>query len=157
MIRLNKQTDYGIVLMTAMAEARDQHHSATELSTLTRLPQPMVSKILKLLVHGRLLDSTRGPKGGYRLARPARDINVAAIIVALDGPIAITECVEDADGECSYEAFCSVRTNWQRINFAVREALEQISLEEMTQPLVGLPAPAAADRAATQNLVQIKN
>lgn len=134
MIRLSKQTDYGIVLMSQIAAAGDVRCNAPDLSRETHLPLPMVSKILKLLVRGGLLESQRGVKGGYRLARPATRINVAEIIAALDGPIAITECIDESNAECSFESFCRVRTNWRRINHAVRGALEQITLEEMSEP-----------------------
>lgn len=134
MIRLSKQTDYGIVLMSQIAAAGDVRCNAPDLARETHLPLPMVSKILKLLVRGGLLESQRGVKGGYRLAKPAARINVAEIIASLDGPIAITECIDDSNEECSYESFCRVRTNWQRINHAVRSALEQITLEEMSEP-----------------------
>ena len=57
-------------------------------------------------------------------------ITVADIIEALDGPIGITECIDDTPGECSQEPFCGVRANWQRINHAIRHALENITLAE---------------------------
>ncbi len=134
MIRLTKQTDYGIVLMTQLAASSDSLWSATDLSVATRLPTPMVSKILKLLVRSELLDSQRGAKGGYSLSRPASEISVAEIIAALEGPIAMTECVEESTDECSYESFCGARANWQTINQAVREALEGITLSDMAAP-----------------------
>ena len=94
-----------------------------------------MSKILKLLARRQLLISHRGAKGGYQLARPADGISVAQIIEAVEGPIAITECVDDTPGECVQEPVCPVRSNWNRINSAVRDALEQITLREMTQPV----------------------
>ena len=80
MIRLTKQTDYGIVLMTEMAICEDRRYNATDLSTESHLPLPMVSKILKILARAGLLDSRRGATGGYRLSRPAREVSVAQII-----------------------------------------------------------------------------
>ena len=57
------------------------------------------------------------------------------MIAALEGPIAFTECVEGAPGSCSQEAVCRLRANWQRINLALKHALEGISLDELTHPL----------------------
>jgi len=139
MIRLTKQTDYGIVLMTLLAHQPGEFFNAPDLSLAARLPLPMVSKILKLLARAGLLDSHRGVKGGYVLARPAQEISVADIIGALDGPIAMTECIEDSPDACTYEAHCGVRQNWQRINRAVRRALDEITLEEMAQPSLESP------------------
>ena len=58
---------------------------------------------------------------------------MAAVIACLEGPIAITECVDDSG--CVFEKTCRVRGNWQRINAAIRTALAGISLAEMTHPL----------------------
>lgn len=135
MIRMTKQADYGIVLMTHMAGEPERQFTAAELADETRLPPPTVSKILKMLAREELLSSHRGVKGGYSLARESAEITMAQIISALDGPIAITECIDDTPGECSQEPLCSVRGNWQRINEAIRRALDDITLAEMTQPL----------------------
>ena len=135
MLRMTKQADYAIVLLTRMAGEPESQFNASEAAEQTGLPQPIVSKILKLLAHRKLLTSHRGAKGGYRLARTADDITVAQIIEAVEGPIAITECVDETPGECSQEPVCPVRSNWQQINHAVRSALEQITLQEMTHPV----------------------
>lgn len=135
MIRMTKQADYGIVLMTHMAGDSERLFTAGELAEETHLPAPTVSKILKILARQDLLDSHRGVKGGYSLARDTGAITMAQIISALDGPIAITECIDDTPGECVQEPSCSVRANWQRINDAIRLALEAITLAEMAQPL----------------------
>ena len=153
MIRITKQSDYGIVLMTTLAAAPQELHNAAALAAETQLPAPTVSKILKLLARGGLLESHRGVKGGYSLARRPEAITVAEVISALEGPIAVTECIEDAPGECVQEPFCAVRGNWQRINLAIREALEAITLAEMTAPVAqlvtlgGRPVEQPADSA----------
>jgi FeS assembly SUF system regulator len=131
---MTKQADYAIVLLTQLASDPDRQFNASEIAAQTELPQPIVSKILKLLARRELLASHRGAKGGYRLARTADEISVAEIIEAVEGPIAITECVDETPGECSQEPICPVRSNWQRINGAVRHALEEITLLEMTHP-----------------------
>jgi FeS assembly SUF system regulator len=136
MLRITKQTDYGIVLMTCLARGEEGTiHKTRDLAEGTGIPLPMVSKILKSLAKSDLLVSHRGVHGGYSLARNPRDISVAEMIDALEG-LAITECV-DANGssECRHDGTCPVQANWNRINRAIRAALEEISLSEMTQPL----------------------
>jgi FeS assembly SUF system regulator len=134
MIRITKQTDYGIVLLTHMAGEPERLFTAPELAAEARLPLPTVSKVLKPLARAGLLDSHRGVKGGYCLARPAEEIAVAEIITALEGPIGITECIDDTPGECGYAALCGLRSNWNHINLVIREALESISLAQMSSP-----------------------
>ena len=142
MLRMTKQADYGIVLMSHLAGQPENRFAASELATETGLPLPTVSKILKQLCREGLLISHRGVKGGYCLSRDPQDINVAEMISVLDGPIAFTECIEDTPGSCSQEDSCNLRANWQRINLAVRGALEEISLFDLAvssqPPLVQL-------------------
>ena len=132
MLRLTKLTDYGILLMTRMASEGQERFTAAELAEVTRIPSPTVSKILQMLLHEGLLDSTRGSKGGYRLTRPATEINVRDIINVFEGSIALTECNLD-EGSCDQHDVCSTSNNWKRINQAVRQALQDISLADMTE------------------------
>jgi FeS assembly SUF system regulator len=137
MIRITKQTDYGIVLLTHMAAHAGHQYNAPDLAAEAHLPLPMVSKILKLLAREGVLVSHRGVKGGYGLARHPQSISMAEIIAALEGPIAITECIDDL-GDCAHEPLCPVRSNWHRINEALLAALQGITLAEMVHPLVSL-------------------
>jgi FeS assembly SUF system regulator len=136
MLRVTKLADYGIVILTFLARQGLATCNARDIAREVRLPLPVVSKILKLLAGHGLLESHRGIKGGYGLAREPEAISVAQIIRALEGPIAVTECTDSIRGDCGLETGCPVRTNWHRINQAIHQALQTISLAEMTQPLV---------------------
>ena len=134
MIRITRQTDYGIVLLSQMARGPlEEVHTAKDSARRSGLPLPMASKILKTLAKEGLLVSHRGVKGGYRLAATADRITVGAVINALEGPIGITECSYNPGG-CEQEGCCPVRVNWQRISAAVRDALDRIPISEMTAP-----------------------
>lgn len=135
MLRLNKLTDYAIVLMTHIANSPDTLlHSARELATGTRLPEATVGKILRELLDHGLVVSHRGMKGGYTLARTADDISVAEIIAALEGPIGFTEC-NTSPGSCDLEPSCTVRYNSGVIGRTLLQALENIRLSDLTRPL----------------------
>ena len=118
-----------------MAEEPERRFNATELAQEAQLPQPMVSKTLKLLAREDLLVSHRGVNGGYALARRPEEITVSEIIAALEGPVAITECIDDTPGECAQESVCPLRSNWQLINDAIRSALDGLRLSDMARPL----------------------
>ena len=133
MLRLTKLTDYGILLMTHMAASGQGRFSAAELAEITHIPMPTVSKILQMLLHEGMLDSVRGAHGGYRLTRTASEINVRDIINVFEGSIALTECNLDDGGSCDQHDVCSTSNNWKRINQAVRQALEDISLADMSE------------------------
>ena len=140
MLRMGKLTDYGIVLMSYIAEHRSKQHSAHMLSDAVHMPLPTVRKILKVLSAGGLLTSERGAQGGYILSGDPADISVAQIITAIEGPIALTECVSRAS-QCDQETHCAVQTNWNQINNAVFHALDEVKLADMLTPTLSAARP----------------
>ena len=133
MMRINKLTDYGIVVMTEIATMKsDTVHTAKVISQRTKIPLPTVTRLLKTLSNEGLLDSQRGSQGGYSLSESASTISVASIIESIEGPIALTECSTN-ECACSYESSCNVELPWQKINNTIKTALEKISLAEMIQ------------------------
>ncbi len=135
MLRISKLTDYAIVILSAMAKDNAQVQAAVEISTATGIALPTVSKILKLLLNAKILSSTRGAKGGYVLAREPERISVAAVIAAMEGPIALTECSISNEG-CEQASGCEIRSNWSLINQTIQGALESVTLEDMTRSAV---------------------
>ena len=134
MFRLNRLTDYGVVVMTQMAQERPGVHTAPQIAASLGLPQPTVAKLLNALTRGGLVTSQRGATGGYQLSRAAEEISVAAIIQALEGPIALTACVHGSDERCDVEAICPMSGNWNQVNQAIRNALEGVTLADMATP-----------------------
>ncbi|WP_300619537.1 SUF system Fe-S cluster assembly regulator [Dokdonella sp.] len=129
MLRVSKLTDYATVVMTCLVDA-DGVLSAQALAERSHLEAPTVSKLLKQLAQAELVVSTRGINGGYRLAREPQAITIADIVTAMEGPIGMTECSAQA-GACDHEPHCGVRVNWQRINQAIADALESVTLADM--------------------------
>lgn len=140
MLRISKMTDYAIMVMVELNASRGEVLNAHVLAERSHLELPTVSKVLKLLVKTGLVDSYRGAAGGYSLERDANDISVAEVVAAIEGPIAMTECSVE-EGLCSQEANCGLRGNWQRISFAIAEAMENVSLAEMAQPVKPVANP----------------
>lgn len=136
MVRIEKLTDYGLVLLTCIARTPETAlRTARDLAEETGLPQPTVSRLLQDLLKGGLLVSQRGSHGGYRLAKPSGDISIASVIVALEGPIRLTVCSSENLGACDLEEHCAIRSNQRVINAAVRGVLEQLSLADLMHPL----------------------
>ncbi len=144
MIRLTNLADYAVVLMTAVARAPEQRFSSGQLAEITAIPAPTVAKLLGTLARADLLLASRGVAGGFSLARPAVEVSVAAIVEAVDGPIALTACVSGEGHDCAIEGVCGVRGHWGPINAAVRAALEAVRLADLlkpaTQPACAAPA-----------------
>ncbi len=131
MLKLSRMIDYGVVILSQMACQRRDMTTAPELAEATGLPAPTVSKVLKSLARSDLVSSHRGVRGGYTLSRGPEDISVAAIIEALEGPVALTACVEASDAHCRVESLCPIRGGWEKVNEAIRQSLEAVSLADL--------------------------
>jgi len=138
MLRMSKLTDYGLVLLTHMAQGGNPAvRTAQELASCSRVPLPTVSKILKELSKAGIVASQRGRHGGYALARPPELISVAAVIEALEGPVALTECSAH-DGGCSLEPTCLAKDHWGPISRAIQRTLQRMPLSALGPRLVRL-------------------
>jgi FeS assembly SUF system regulator len=142
-IRLTNLADYAVVVMTAAARSPELRLSAARVAELTTIPAPTVAKLMGTLARADLLTASRGVAGGFSLARPAVEISIAAIVEAVDGPIALTNCQSLDKHECAIEGHCSVRGHWAPINQAVRAALAAVTLADLLRP-----APAMTPQSA---------
>jgi FeS assembly SUF system regulator len=159
MIRVSRMADYGVVAMTYIARRPRELHTATGVAEATGVPQPSATKLLKLLARHAILSSQRGAKGGYTLSRAPAAISVADLIAAIDGPIALADCLHDGGALCGLENFCSVRSPWKRVSEAIRGALQDVSLAEIVEatayqpPPHELRAPLASHAASAKGLL----
>jgi FeS assembly SUF system regulator len=136
MVRLDKLTDYGLLLLTCIARSQKiSLRTARDLALESGLPRPTVSRLLQDLLKGGLLVSQRGIKGGYALAKKPHEISVAGVIAALEGPIALTVCSSGVAGLCDLESRCAIKKNQRVISQAIRSVLEQVTLADLVQPL----------------------
>ena len=134
MLRISKLTDYGTVILVYLASNESGRLCpASDVAAHTHLALPTVQKVLKSLAKGGLVESARGAEGGYRLARDAKLISAAEILNVLEGPFAITECSDD-DSHCELENDCQVGGAWQKISKAIRAAMDDITLSDLSNP-----------------------
>ena len=133
-MRLSSMADYAVVTMSAAARhCGGARVSAGELAEETGLPLPTVHKVVALLGKAGLLRSLRGAGGGLQLARPAAAITLADIVEAVEGPIALTACVEAGRHDCGMEGSCAVRPHWPMVNDALRGALAEVPLTRLAE------------------------
>ena len=147
MFRLSKLTDYAVVVLIRLSTVEGVQTSPG-VAQATGVPEPTVGKVLKALAASGLVASQRGARGGYRLMRPLSGIAVADVIAAIDGPIAMTACVEGSGGECVTSRLCPLRGRWDAVNDAVRDALSAISLADMATPTRARPAAPSLSLSA---------
>ena len=133
-MRLSNLADYAVVTMSAAARhCGGARVSAAELAVETGLPAPTVQKLVSLLSKAGLLRSARGAGGGLQLARPAAAITLADIVEAVEGPIALTACVDAGKHDCALEGTCCVQPHWDIVNDTMRGALAGVSLVQLSR------------------------
>ena len=133
-MRLTSLADYAVVMMAAAARHGSAARlSATLLAEETGVPLPTAQKLMGRLASEGLLTSARGTGGGFQLAREAAGISLADIIEAVEGPIAMTVCVDEKRNDCALDGHCLVKPHLNVVNGAVRGALQGVSLATLAQ------------------------
>jgi FeS assembly SUF system regulator len=133
-MRLTSLADYAVVMMAAAARhGGGACLSASCLAEETGVPLPTAQKLMGRLAGAGLLTSSRGTGGGFRLAREARGISLADIIEAVEGPIAMTVCVDESRNDCALDGQCQVKPHLHAVNGALRGALQSVTLESLAQ------------------------
>lgn len=116
------------------------------------LPLAYLERIAALLKRAGVVQATRGAHGGYLLARPAEEITMDAVVLALEGAIAPMDCFfDDRDGrvQCSHHAggeTCATKLLWTRVQMGVIRSLQRTTLAELVS--FAAPAPPAAPSAS---------
>jgi len=146
-LRVSKLTDYAVVVLSRL-EAEGGVQTAPGLAAGTGIAEPTVAKVLKMLSGAGLVEGLRGARGGYRLLRPLAGLPLSEVIVAMDGPIALTACVDGGFGLCEAEHTCPVRGRWDPVNAAIRDALSNITVAAIAAPApyarIAAPLPIPA-------------
>jgi FeS assembly SUF system regulator len=133
-MKLSSLADYAVVMMSTVARHCGQARlNAVLLAEETGIPLPTVQKLVSRLSAAGLLRSVRGAGGGFALARPAAAVSLADIIEAIEGPIAMTACVDTGRHDCGLEGSCRVQPHWPIVNAAVRGALAGVSLGSLAR------------------------
>ena len=144
MLKLTKKADYGLIALRHLS-VQAGTASAKDIADAYRVPLPLLSKVLQKLVRTGMLVSEQGVNGGYRLARPASEINALEVIRAIDGPIILTQCfTEHAEPvECSQSMGCPVREPLRKVHEGILRLLTNISIADLSSddmPIPSIPA-----------------
>ena len=133
MLRISKLTDYGVVVLSQLADAGSVKLSTDDLVSQTGLALPTVRKVMKALADSGLVIAQRGAHGGYRLARAPAQIRMLDVVQAFEGPVALTECAAE-EHQCEITASCSLASNWGGINQLLTQVLARVTLQDIRNP-----------------------
>ncbi len=133
MLSLTRKADYALVGMVDLARRAPAIASARQLAESSRVPLPMLMNILKELVAGGMVISTRGMNGGYRLAKDPGEITLRELIQAVEGPINLTICCAGSTElkkkqQCDLSGSCPTEAPIHKVNEIFRTFLERVTL-----------------------------
>jgi Rrf2 family transcriptional regulator, cysteine metabolism repressor len=132
MLRFTKRADYGLMAIHYIAVHEDLGAvSAKRIADEFHIPAELLAKILQRLAKKKLITSQNGPKGGYVLARRPMEISVGDVARTLEGPVNIVSCLEESS-DCPQMAHCNLRRPVQKIQAAITQVLDTMSLSELT-------------------------
>ena len=157
MLKISRLTDYGLLASVYLARKQGQVVAAREIAGFYHLPVPMVTKVLKKLHQGGLINSHRGAGGGYSFDADVEAVTLGHLIAVLEGPWDLTECeTKDDAGHavCAIRIACPSRGFMFGINQAIKGAFEQVSLGDLTRGVLPVVALAGNDGAALSAGVQ---
>jgi len=131
MIGLSTKGKYGIKAMFELASHYGEGPVAIrEIAARHFIPMPYLEQLLVKLKRAELVESTRGPKGGYVLKKPADQIRIGDIVRVLEGPIGLCDCYA-SDEACDIVDHCVTRLFWKRMSRKIEEMFDQTTLQEL--------------------------
>jgi Rrf2 family transcriptional regulator, cysteine metabolism repressor len=144
------KTEYGVRVMVELARRSGEDPvPLAEIASAGDLPLAYLEHLVARLRKAGLVDSRRGSRGGYLLARSPTDITMAEVVEALEGAIAPIECIsEGPDGSivCSRESdpshVCPTKLLWTRVRFAIVRTLQETTLADLVLSHALTPGPA---------------
>ncbi len=130
-LQISRRIEYGLRAMTYLAALGEGDTvPMQEVARAMEIPQDFLSKILKRLVARRLVRSTRGARGGYALARPAREISFLDVIEAVEGPVIVNVC-QDAHDACQVSRACTMYGVWKLGQQRMLEVYRSVTMDQL--------------------------
>ncbi len=134
-MKISTKGEYGIRALLELSKRYGEGYiQSTEIASARGIPENYLYQLLITLRKAGIIRSRRGPQGGHMLARTPGAISLADAVIALEGPLAPTACVqEDVVDDCPYSAVCAVRGVWERVTQATQEILETTTFEYLVE------------------------
>lgn len=131
-MKLSTKGRYGVKAMFELAlHFGEEPVSIKSIAEKQGISDYYLEQLFAGLRKAKLVKSIRGAQGGYILSRPPKDITVADILNVLEGPIEISECIDDEEASCKRANYCATRLLWQKISDSVNQVVNSITLQDM--------------------------
>ena len=132
MLKITRLADYAVLIICSFDSCKGKVVSAQELTNKTGLQKTTVDKVLSILVRNKLLKTHRGVKGGYKPFKKLEDISIKELIEAVEGPVSLTDCIDNNARNCNLFDACITKHTWSVVNSAIRDTLESIKVKDIS-------------------------
>ena len=141
MLKINRQTDYAVRVVLALAKQGDgAKRSTAEIQQEMLIPRAFMSRIVARLAHAGLVVTYPGRDGGLMLPRPASEITLKDIVEAFEGPILLSQCLQvKGEDDCPFQSTCPVRPKWGRVQVAMLREMAAITFDDLVKESYGIP------------------
>jgi Rrf2 family protein len=132
LMHVGRRVDYAVrALAYLAAQPSGRIVSRAEIEKMQDIPLHYLSKIMKDLVDHGLVHSQPGAKGGFRLAKLAKDISIKEVYESMEGPLVLMQCLEKGENYCLYPSVCTQISIWERAQALVANFLATIPMSEI--------------------------
>jgi Rrf2 family iron-sulfur cluster assembly transcriptional regulator len=146
-MNVGRRVDYAVRALSYLAgQPPGKIISRVEIEEKQAIPSYYLSKIMKDLVAGGLVQSHIGSKGGFSLARPPEAITIKEVYETVERPLTLMECLDKGEKYCSYCGVCTQRSVWENVRNLVADYLGKVSIGDIAEPQ-GLTRRLSALRA----------
>lgn len=134
MLKLSKLTDYAVIVLGCLGTQAGKPVSASFVSSQTKLPEPTVQKVLKLMAGAKIITAIRGASGGYMAPLSLHCISIADVVEAIEGPLELNPCTNDTDADCALAKMYAPKNKWNKVNVAIKKTLDNIRVSDLIAP-----------------------
>ena len=132
LMNVGRRVDYAVRALSYLAgQSPDRIINRADIEKQEDIPPYYLSKIMKDLVAGGLVQSHIGSKGGFTLAKPAKAISIKEVYEAVEGPLVLMECLEKGDKYCLYCSVCTQISIWEKAQSLLADYLDKVSIGEI--------------------------
>ena len=134
-MNVGRRVDYAVRALSYLAgQPTGKIISRVDIEEKQGIPPSYLSKIMKDLVAGGLVQSHIGSKGGFSLARPPQSISLKEVYETVERPLVLMECLDQGERYCSYCGVCTQRSVWDNVQNLVADYLEKVSIRDIAEP-----------------------
>jgi len=131
MLKLSKLTDYAVIVLGCLGGQNGKPVSASFVASQTKLPEPTVQKVLKLMAGAKIITAQRGASGGYIVPLSLGCISIADVVEAIEGPLELNPCTNDAEADCALAKIYAPKNKWNKVNVAIKQTLDGIRVSDL--------------------------